>query len=93
MLNKNITIGMKVVPHDKTAGASGLETSTVWKEAKKSKQPYLYVVYDHFYYYALSESKCGAGDFLMLQILSHTKKLNHNQYISTQMERKLLLLY
>ncbi len=45
MLHNDVRIGMKVVPHGKTAdGRSlGLRSSAVWKRAKKMKQPFLYV--------------------------------------------------
>lgn len=40
---ENVTIGMKVVPHDKTRGAHGLNNSNVWRHAVKHGQPFLYV--------------------------------------------------
>jgi len=45
MNHKDIKIGMKVVPHDKTADGrvKGLENSAVWKQAVKIGQPYLYI--------------------------------------------------
>ena len=43
MKEQDIRIGMKVVPHDKTAGHKGLKKSTTWEVAKDDRQNYLYV--------------------------------------------------
>jgi hypothetical protein len=40
MKNKNVKIGMRVVPFQKTAGVKDLSTSPVWKASKKD---FLYV--------------------------------------------------
>jgi len=41
----DIKVGMKVIPHSKTAygHADGLSNSSVWNAAKRKKQPFLYV--------------------------------------------------
>ena len=45
MKNEDVLIGMKVVPHAKTAVEwSGLEQSSEWKHCIKIKQPYMYVI-------------------------------------------------
>lgn len=43
MKDKDVRIGMKVVPHDKTAGVKGLKKSTIWEVAKDDSLKYLYV--------------------------------------------------
>lgn len=43
MKNKNVKIGMKVMPFQKTAYWDGLDSSNAWNRAKNSNQPYLYV--------------------------------------------------
>lgn len=42
MNNKDIVIGMKVVPHSKSVGCS-LDTCEVYKEMVRQKQPFLYI--------------------------------------------------
>lgn len=40
----DIEFGMKVIPYQKTAkGWEGLENSSMWKDAIRMKQPYLYL--------------------------------------------------
>ena len=64
---KDVVIGMKVVPHDKTTGVS-LEYSGVWKTAQK-EQKFLYVVKKHLekghYIFMLNDKITGiaGGDF------------------------------
>ena len=65
---KDVVIGMKVVPHDKTTGVS-LEYSGVWKTAQK-EQKFLYVVEKHIekghYIFVLSDEEPvvpADGDF------------------------------
>lgn len=42
---EDIKLGMKVVPHDKTAyRGDSLSYSGIWKECKKANQPYMYVI-------------------------------------------------
>ena len=43
MKEQDVRIGMKVVPHDKTAGQKGLKKSTIWEVAKEDSLNYLYV--------------------------------------------------
>lgn len=43
MKEQDVRIGMKVVPHDKTAGQKGLKKSTIWEVAKDDSLNYLYV--------------------------------------------------
>ena len=43
MKEQDVRIGMKVVPHDKTAGQKGLKKSTIWEVAKDDRLNYLYV--------------------------------------------------
>jgi hypothetical protein len=43
MKNKNVVVGMKVVPHDKTIYGP-LNSSNAWKQAIENKQGFLYVV-------------------------------------------------
>lgn len=44
MKSKDVKIGMKVVPHQKTVkGWGGLEHSYIWKYASESDEPYLLV--------------------------------------------------
>lgn len=44
MKKSEVKLGMKVVPFKKTApGWENLDSSRVWSEAKKMKQPFLYV--------------------------------------------------
>ena len=63
MNEKDIKIGMKVVPFQKTAWAS-LEDSFVWKEAKKINQTYLYVVGNkNLLFWRLSKDIDGGCDF------------------------------
>lgn len=47
MKEQDVRIGMKVVPHDKTAGQKGLKNSTVWEAAKDDCLNYLYVKRKH----------------------------------------------
>ena len=48
MLDKDVTIGMKVVPHDKTIGfGKGLHNSSAWNEHGGCDQGYLFVN-EHF---------------------------------------------
>lgn len=42
---EDVKLGMKVVPHDKTAyRGDSLSYSRIWKECKKANQPYMYVI-------------------------------------------------
>jgi len=45
MKKEDIKVGMKVIPHSKSAQGRtpGLKSSRVWKLAQQYKQPYLYV--------------------------------------------------
>jgi hypothetical protein len=44
MQNNNIQIGMKVVPHAKTAYFNGLDSSIAWRNALEMEQKFLYVL-------------------------------------------------
>ena len=44
MKNEDVKLGMRVVPHNKTAYSMGLESSPAWLAARASKQNYLYVI-------------------------------------------------
>ena len=66
MKKEDVIIGMKVVPHDKTAkNWEGLENSDIWKDALQNNQPYLFVAgfdtYEEFY--ELSKNSDEDGDF------------------------------
>lgn len=43
MRYEDVHLGMKVVPHNKTAGMANFEVSRVLKKAKELNQPFLYV--------------------------------------------------
>jgi len=43
MKDADVKIGMKVVPHNKTAFMCGLGSSGNWQQAKRDHQPYLFV--------------------------------------------------
>ena len=43
MKDEDVRVGMRVVPHDKTAGGTGLEECLVWRLAKEIGHPYLFV--------------------------------------------------
>lgn len=38
---EDIKVGMKVVPHSKTAGSGSLSTSPVWRHCREKHQPYM----------------------------------------------------
>ena len=44
MIDENVKLGMKVVPHTKTPYMSDLSTSVTWLAARAKQQPFLYVV-------------------------------------------------
>lgn len=46
MNRADVVLGMKVVPHNKTAGKP-LELSDVYKEMKAKNQPFLFVAHQH----------------------------------------------
>ena len=78
MLDKDVTVGLKVVPHDKTVeNFVGLDYSYNWNDAGGKDQGYLYVVeYE-------SGSKCWAlgvrpnsgGDYFNASDFEPLKKL------------------
>lgn len=50
MKNKDVVIGMKVVPTRKTIGIDGIKSlsaSVQWNSVKDSSRPYLYVVQEY----------------------------------------------
>jgi len=45
MKDNDVKIGMKVVPHSKTVlNSCNLDDCQLWKNARRNKQPYLFVV-------------------------------------------------
>lgn len=74
-IHDEASIGIKVVPHDKTY-AQDLSKSTHWNKAKSDGQPYLYInakvpSKTNGYYYVLgyfpSKGNAHAGDFFKLE--------------------------
>jgi len=65
MKDKDVRIGMKVVPHDKTVySVEGLETSNEWKKAKAKKQRFLYITGKRYDFYVLNTNENDpTGDF------------------------------
>ncbi len=58
MKDEDVRVGMRVIPHDKTAGMyRGLEQSAVWRTANTINQPYLFVVDTYAGAWTLSENK------------------------------------
>jgi len=69
MKDEDVKIGMKVIPHDKTATGWGeLSSSNHWKVAQETGQPFLFVLrattnsYDKTTVWVLGETQGGHGD-------------------------------
>ena len=65
MLDKDVQIGMKVVPHRKTACLEGLGDSVVWNNALDNGMNFLYIAgYDDgFNCWILNDSSVESGDY------------------------------
>ncbi len=64
MKDEDVKIGMKVVPHDKTAGVMWTGSiSPSWERAKAKGQPYLFVKEFLDNAWVLSDDKDGGGFF------------------------------
>jgi hypothetical protein len=63
-MSTKLIVGNKYVPHQKTAYDTGLESSGVWKDAQKIKQPYLYYLgTTEDGYYRFSTSMYTSADY------------------------------
>jgi hypothetical protein len=63
-MSTKLVVGNKYVPHQKTAYDTGLESSGVWEQAQKNKQPYLYYLgISTEGYRRFSDRMDGAADY------------------------------
>ena len=61
---EDVKIGMKVVPHAKTAqGWNGLENCFHWNDVKDTDHPYLFVVGKERNYFVLSQENEEGGNY------------------------------
>lgn len=90
MKKEQVKIGMKVVPHQKTVFPSlSLEDSTVWKEAIKINQKYLYVVgwESGFNAFVLNTNEELDGDYFKPEDFEQYKQIDKNKIINDEIKK------